>query len=809
MSPDGPPSSEKKAAARGLTARLGLARLALLWEKLWPALWPAAGVAGFFLALALFDVPAMLPGWAQAALLGIAALLVLGFLVKAAWRFHLPSRHAAQRRVETASGLSHRPLSAIADKLAGDGNDTTTRSLWQAHQARMATALRRLKIGQPRAGLLRHDPYGLRAALALILLVAAIDAGGDWRLRVERAFHPDFALFGSTSPIALDIWIDPPQYTGLPPQFLATRSDDAPVAVPVGSTVLAQVHGGSATPGLAIDGNTMPMTKIDAGEFKGHAIVAAGSRLAVNQGWHSLGSWPITVIPDHPPRIAFAKPPQASARGALRLEYRASDDYGVEAVKAVITRPDDPSGETIALDLPLPDQHAKEAQGVGFNDLTPHPWAGMKVRIELIATDALGQTGHSDIVETVLPERTYRNPVARAIVDQRKELAAHPDGREGVAEILADLSARPGLYNDDLVAFLALRTASDRLVLDRDTGALPAVSQLLWDTAVRIEDGRAADSQNDLRQSMQALQDALARNAPQAEIERLLQELQQQIDRYLQALAQQGQQGGAQNQPADPSQTLSGQDLKNLLDRAREMARTGARDQARDMLAQLQDLLENLRAGKPGPMRSGQAQSLGAMQDMMHRQQQLLDRSFRQSRGVNPSGQNGAGQGAPGGDAEQQESLRQALSEMMKKLGQQSGAPGAMERAQRAMQDAVNALKQGRSGDAIGPQTEALDALQQAARALTEQMLGDANGNDLPSQRDMALPRRDPFGRLSPDMPESGGIDDGGDMRLGKSASDSAMEHAKAILDELRRRSGERQRPALERDYIDRLLQQF
>src|ERR1700679_1838158 len=105
MQSDGPPSPEKRTASRGLTTRLGLARLALLWEILWPALWPAAGIAGFFLALALFDLPALLPGWVQAALLGTASLLVLAFLAKAAWQFTLPSRYAAQRRIETASGL--------------------------------------------------------------------------------------------------------------------------------------------------------------------------------------------------------------------------------------------------------------------------------------------------------------------------------------------------------------------------------------------------------------------------------------------------------------------------------------------------------------------------------------------------------------------------------------------------------------------------------------------------------------------------------------------------------------------------------
>ncbi len=39
-------------------------------------------------------------------------------------------------------------------------------------------------------------------------------------------------------------------------------------------------------------------------------------------------------------------------------------------------------------------------------------------------------------------------------------------------------------------------------------------------------------------------------------------------------------------------------DLQKMLDQARQMARTGARDAARDMLARLQDMLENLRAGQ-------------------------------------------------------------------------------------------------------------------------------------------------------------------------------------------------------------------
>ena len=110
--------------------------------------------------------------------------------------------------------------------------------------------------------------------------------------------------------------------------------------------------------------------------------------------------------------------------------------------------------------------------------------------------------------------------------------------------------------------FLALRTAQARLMLDHDAAAIRrGAAELLWDTALRIEDGRATLAQRDLRDAMQALQDALARNAPDAEIDQLMSELQQAIDRYLQALAaEHAAHGPAEQQnlpPIDPSRMLS------------------------------------------------------------------------------------------------------------------------------------------------------------------------------------------------------------------------------------------------------------
>jgi len=61
---------------------------------------------------------------------------------------------------------------------------------------------------------------------------------------------------------------------------------------------------------------------------------------------------------------------------------------------------------------------------------------------------------------------------------------------------------------------------------------------------------------------------------------------------------------------------------------------------------------------------------------------------------------------------------------------------------------------------------------------------------------------RDPLGRLDPGM----GMIDTGDIAIPEEAD---LQRAREILDELRRRAGERARPQLELDYIDRLLRRF
>ena len=817
-----PAANSTTASGTPFATRLRLARLALLWEAVWPACWPAFAVLALFLVLALFDLLPRLPSLVHAAILLVSGAAFLLALAEAFRGIVLPNAAAARRRIERASRLSHRPLQALADRPSAPLDPQATQ-LWNEHQRRMRALARGLRIGPPIAGLAVRDPWGLRAVLAILLLIGAVDAGGGWRDRLMRALMPSVEGGPPALAASLDIWITPPEYTGLPPQFLRPENRQI-IPVPIGSTLLAQVHGGASAPRLAIDGNTSDFATTDKQDFQAHAKLTVGKRVEVSQAGALLGSWAIRIIPDEPPTAAFTKPPEATARQALRIDYQAADDYGVESVKAVIRRPAGKPGGKLELDLPLPGLHLKQAQATSYHDLTPHPWAGLAVEIRLVATDALGQTGESEPVRMKLPERVFTNPIARAIIEQRKELAADPSSRLAVAEILGDLRSRPQLYRDDTVVFLALRVAQERLRLHDDAAAIDQVEQLLWDTALGIEDGQASLAQNELRRLQQQLQDALAKNAPDREIDRLMNELKQALDRYLQALAQNVARNPEQSeQPTDPSrQVLTSRDLERMLDRARELAKNGARDQARELLSQLQNMLENLRLARPGQTQqeSGEARRMmRGMRELMQRQQQLLDRSFRAQQQAEqgqmgiPGDQDGTppnGAGDMGDAARQQEALRHSLGEVMRRMGDGLGQiPDPLGRAERAMHDATQALRGGRPGAAIGPQTDALDQLQQAAREFAQQMqqrLGTAWGQ--PADRGAAAgqPRdgreRDPLGRPM----ANGGTYDQGDVKI---PDQDTMQKSRQILDELRRRAGERSRPQIELDYIDRLLQRF
>ena len=175
-----------------------------------------------------------------------------------------------------------------------------------------------------------------------------------------------------------------------------------------------------------------------------------------------------------------------------------------------------------------------------------------------------------------------------------------------MADTLGDLRERPQLYRDDTIVFLGLRLAEERLRLNDDAKSIAEVEQLLWDTALRIEDGRMSLAEREMRRLQQELQDALAKNAPDEEIDRLMSELQQALDRYLQALAENLARNPDQaQQPIDPSRIVTSRDLQRMLDRARELAQQRrARPGARAAVAAAEHARKPAHGAGPGKCRS-------------------------------------------------------------------------------------------------------------------------------------------------------------------------------------------------------------
>src|SRR5579864_4791904 len=188
------PPQPGRSPLRGLEVRLRAARGALLWERSWPDFALALGVAGLYAAAALLRLPAMVPGWLHALGLAVLALLLGATLWRAVRALRIPAAAEGRRRLEIARGLDHRPLTALNDKLAGGAGDPLSAALWAAHWARMAGRVRKLRVGRPLAGLLRHDPYGLRVILTMALLLGVLDAGGDAGDRLLRGLVPDLSF---------------------------------------------------------------------------------------------------------------------------------------------------------------------------------------------------------------------------------------------------------------------------------------------------------------------------------------------------------------------------------------------------------------------------------------------------------------------------------------------------------------------------------------------------------------------------------------------------------------------------------------
>ena len=833
------------------------------FERVWPAATLSLSLLAVLIAAIWFGWLAAMPLIVRASLALLILVVAIALPALAALRAR-PSSQDTLARIDHDSGLPHRPATTLTDELATPHPDPATRALWEAHRARALKAAAALKVNPPAPGMAQRDPYALRFAAALLLAVGFFVAGSEKTSRLLALFDAGMAQEGTVNAKRIDAWIDPPAYTQVPPAILNLAKPGAvAMRVPVNSVlVLRSSDGATLAPKISGGFESIDVPPANDGAREWRWTLKGDGKFSLGSGEIDL-----TIIPDNKPSIRFVSAPQPTAqRDALTLTYTIDDDYGVISAEARMTRA--PALEASAKRKPLipappvalmlPGAPNREGEAKTNMDLTQHPWAGAEVALTLFAKDEAGQEGQSETITLTLPQRSFSNPLARALVEQRRDLILDPGSVKTRIEAMRALLIDPARFTPDPSIYLGLRTITNRLVRAKSDADLIATSELMWEMALALEDGGLSDVEKALKQAQENLQQALERGANPDEIKKLTEDLRRAMDRYMRELAERMRQN-PNNQQATPRnmenmRIVTPRDLRNMLKQMEEHAKRGETAEAQKLLEQLNEMMRNLQMARPGQMERQRRQAemeknLDELDRMTREQQELRDRTFQegqrkqeeirrgqrnqrqqqQQQGQRRPNQQQQGEqqdGAEQGEQNQQlgqnqKQLREKLEELKRRM-QEQGMQGeqGLQDAEEAMKQAENSLGQGNEGDAVDAQGRALEGLRRGGRNMARQMQQQQQGQpgqegDEPSQygegpggpgeaqgrADNDERNDDPLGRPTPSQ------EAGERSKLRKGGRESTLEQrAREVMDELRRRLGDPNRLEAERDYLERLL---
>lgn len=866
-----------------------LTRLGLVAERVTQAFWP-------FWTVLFFALAPLILGWQDIFPLEVVwafgVLAVLGLLVTAYFgvrRLNWPSEAEAVARVDAR--LPGRPIAALNDVQAIGAGDAASEAVWNAHLERMAKGTQAAKAVEPDLRVSARDPYGLRY-MALLSLIVALLFGSIWRVGSVADAATGTEII-ATGPV-WEGWIEPPAYTGKPTLYLADIVANR-VQIPQGSFITLRLYGelGDLSVNETVSGRTEDLGA-STDQQQGFEVTQEGTLSIEGEGGTS---WQILLLEDDAPTVEFTGPIEADASGEMSQPFSAMDDYGVLAGTATIElnlaamdrrhglRIDPDPRDAVVLDLPMPfSGDRSDFEELLIDDFSEHPWANLPVTMTLQVEDDLGQIGVSDVENMILPGRRFFQPIARAVIEQRRDILWSKANAPRVAQILRAVSHRPDDVFPDETTYLRLRFIIRRLENMGDIGLTDDVQtevvDALWELAVQLEEGSLADARARLERAQERLEEAMRNGASDEEIAELMQELREAMNDYMQQLANEMEpsdnDGTDQPDQNGESQTITQDELQALMDRIQELMEEGRMAEAMELMEQLNELMENLQMaeggeGGDGPRTPGQ-QSMEDLAETLRDQQELSDEAFRelqeqfnqggqqgqqqgqdqgQQQGQQPgeqgqdgqngqggqeqgqqqgqgqgqgdntqggltdeNGQGGEGGGSPQSLAERQQALRDGLNQLRDGLPGLTGdaadnAEQSLERAEGAMDGAEDALREGDLAEAIDQQAEAMDALRDGLRnlgqALAENQMdeleegqgtqtGNAEGRPEPE-------RRDPLGRQ---------IGNNGQFGTEESMlQDEINRRAEELLQELRERSADQERPQIELDYLRRLLDRF
>lgn len=657
------------------------ARLRLFWETYAPISAPAA------FAISIFCLFAWLGAWQWTGdPVRIFALSVtLFFLVRGilnALTLRAPTHSDARRRVESDSGLAHRPLDVLDDRPA------LSADVWPAHQTAALTQVRALEPSRPRPALSKVDPYYLRFFMPTALLAAAIYMAGFSFERLRAAVSPSWNASIRSSQISYEAWIDPPAYTGRPPIYF---KDGADIAVPAGSEFVARLSGikDAPRPRLTQSWRSRFLTpkRLGAKSLEVREIIDETTNIEFRVGL-SRRSFALNVTDDLPPNVDIVDPPEVDKRDRLVLAYGLNDDFGVEKLELEMSLLDDDTQVetafktvTIRADIPLSGSRQTQIERAkAALDLSKTQYAGRKVIGRLVATDGAGQSGTSDPIYFTVPDKIFVEPLAKAIAEQRtlvmagleQTYAPDPNPRwvpsdgywneyqprlhwdrsplsiQRATLLIEAITDEPaGLFQDPAI-FMGLRHVRSQMRHAQSIAELKSLPADLWKIALRAEFGTLGSALEEMREAEAALREGIARRAAKREIDTLFERYNLAVDAYTEELRRKAQEEGTTAEGGgegggDPMGSLD--EIQALMKAIEEANAAGDTEGARIALARLAELLENMQiqmaqggsgGGDGGPsggeMSEEEQKQLEDLADLTGKQRDLQDETDRAER---------------------------------------------------------------------------------------------------------------------------------------------------------------------------------
>ena len=875
----------------GLKGLIARTRRRLRDIAIWQAYWPLITLLSVYLIAAMIGVferaPAQIAAFAT--LVVFAGLVIAG--LSGFRRYKKPVEGAAIAALDAQDDL--RPLASLADRPARP--DTNNVALWNAHETKLTDAARRLKVPNFRAIWRRTDPAFMRLLLPLALVGLAALNAPNLHTRLSSALTPDYgSLFGAEN-VRIESWITPPTYSGRAPIFL--KADQEEARVPEGSVMTLRVQAPS-TPKLRtiVDGRreTVRFEATPDGAYEIETVISGDTRVAVDW-WGERRFWSILASPDDPPTARFVELPVLGKNDRTDFSWAVSDDYGVTSLQFSI-KPEGTEREPDLVAIEMGAIAPRQADDEVQIDFTRNRWAGARVEVRLVATDGAGQVGYSEPHVFTLPAKLLLQPIAKAVQDIRvtvlreddpyleaasaddalqagghftsatRRIGQAPAGVQRGARMLEAVTYAAPLYFEDILVYTGLRSAQRTIEAADTTEQAKSVEPLLWAVALRAEYGTAADAYSALMAARKALEEALRDGASEEEIARLMEAFKDAATRYVAAKMAEAVANGIDAPPSnsDGAQAgggpnLGGQDFADMLDALEDLTETGASDQARQLLSDITNMLENLEfqqgsregdgfPGMPGePGEDGEdipeeerelTETMRELSELLRQQRELNDETLAQQRGEGREPQSGEpgqtgepgesgepGEGNPnsdlpdwmqGEDGMNLAERQNQLGDMVDELARQNGAAGEgedgegvggqldedlLESIERAQRRAGRALEDGNELRALRNQEQATRQLRELAEGLAEELdaaqLERLGEDNINQAREGAV---DPFGNSS-----TGGVDDSNSVDI---PDQRERQRAKDILDELRQRYGDTLDED-EREYLERLLDRF